>query len=105
MVLFWFLWCTQYIVGFFCIYIIYTVLRNRFYPDSVEVVRPTVRSADRALKAQAWGELVEKYGHEYRIQPLLDELGPIIQLQLVDAADYLEILTNFYLWTWPRKTA
>ena len=105
LVVFGFLWYTEHVVGFFHAYIIYTVLRNRFYPDTVEAVRQAyARAADQALKAQAWGELVEKHGHEGWIEPLLDELGPVIQLQLADAADYLEILANFYRWAWPRKT-
>jgi hypothetical protein len=106
MMLFWILWYTEHIMGFFYAYIVYIVLRNRFYPDIVEAVRQAhARSVDQALKAQAWGELVEKAGHEDRIEPLLDALGPMVQLQLADAADYLEVLTNFYKWAWPRKTA
>jgi hypothetical protein len=106
MALFWILWYTEHIMGFLYAYIIYTVLRNWFYPDSVEAVRQAyARSVDQALKAQAWGELVEKAGHEDWIEPLLDALGPMVQLQLADAADYLEVLTNFYKWAWPRKTA
>jgi hypothetical protein len=106
MILFWTLWYTEHLVGFLYAYIIYTVLRNRLYPDTVEAVRQAyTRSVDQALKAQAWGELVEKHGHEDWIEPLLDDMGPMIQLQLADAADYLEVLTNFYKWAWPRKTA
>jgi hypothetical protein len=106
MILFWTLWYTEHIMGFLYAYIIYTVLRNWFYPDSVEAVRQAyARSVDQALKAQAWGELVEKAGHEDWIEPLLDALGPMVQLQLADAADYLEVLTNFYKWASPQKTA
>ena len=106
MALYWLLWYTEHIVGFVYAYIIYTTLRNRFYPDTVESVRQAYkRGLDQATKAQAWGELVEKHGHEDWIEPLLDELGPVIQLQLRDLADYLEVLANTYKWVWPRKTA
>ena len=45
--------------------------------------------------------------HERRdwIEPLLDELGPYIQLQLGDLTNLLEVLANFYRWTAPWKTA
>ena len=106
MILFWSLWYTEHVVGYFYAFVIYSVLRNRLYPDSVEVVRQAyARAADQALKAQAWGELVEKHGNKDWIEPLLDELGPVVQLQLADAADYLEVWANFYNWAWPRKTA
>ena len=98
MTLFCTLWYTEHVVGYFHAYVI--------YPDSVEAVRQAyARAADQALKAQAWGESVEKHGHGGWIKPLLDKLGPVIQLQLADAADYLEVLVNFYKWAWPRKTA
>ena len=106
MILFWFLWYTEHVVGYFYAFVIYTVLRNRFFPDTVEAVRQAyTRAADQALKAQAWRELVEKHGDKDWIEPLLDELGPVLQLQLADAADYFEVLANFYKWAWPRKTA
>jgi hypothetical protein len=39
MILFWTLWYTEHTMGFLYAYIIFTVLRNRFYPDSIEAVR------------------------------------------------------------------
>jgi hypothetical protein len=66
-------------MSYFYACVIYTVLRNRFYPDSIEGCPAGVcRAADQAPKAQAWVELVQKYGHEDWIEPLLDELGPIL---------------------------
>jgi hypothetical protein len=104
--LFCFLWYTEHIVGFLYADIIFTVLKNKYYPTSVESVRHSMkRGIDREAHAQAWGELVEQHGHKGWIEPLLDELGPYIQLQLGDLTDLLEILTNFYRWKSPWKTA
>lgn len=106
MMLFWTLWYVQHIVSFFFAYIIYTLRRNRLYPEDVEGVRQAyARSIDQVMKAQAWSELVEKHGPKGWIEPLFDEPGPLIQLQLSDAADYLEILLNLYKWAFPRQTA
>ena len=106
MVLFWLLWYTEHIVGFVYGYVVYTTIRNLYYPDSVDSVRKAMeRGFDRAAKARGWGEMVQKHGREDWIEPLLDELGPLIQLQLGDLANFLEILANFYTWVIPRKTA
>ena len=104
--LFCFLWYTEHIMGFVFADIIYTVLKNKFHPSSVESVRDSMkRGIDREAQAQAWGELVEQHGRQDWIEPLLDELGPYIQLQLGDLADLLEVLANFYRWRSPWKTA
>jgi hypothetical protein len=93
-------------MGFVYAFIIHTVIRNKYHPSSVESIRQAMkRGVDHEAKAQAWGELVEQHGSKDWIEPLLDELGPYIQLQLGDLTDLLEVLANFYRWKSPRKTA
>jgi hypothetical protein len=104
--LFWFLWYTEHIMGFAYAYIIYTVTRNKYHPSSIESVRHSMkRGVDREANAQAWGEVVEKHGRKEWVEPLLDQVGPHLQLQLGDLADLLEVLANFYRWKSPWKTA
>ena len=38
------------------------------------------------------GEIIEKHGREEWIDPLLDQLGPYLQLQIYDIANLLEIM-------------
>ncbi|MCJ1437229.1 hypothetical protein MMC27_006615 [Xylographa pallens] len=99
------LWKFQFEIGFAWMYIIYIVLKNRFYPSSVEDLKASVRRS-KGLEGTAlqFGELVEKHGRENWIEPLVDELGPYLQLQLNDLANALEVLANFYAWKYPRKT-
>lgn len=104
--LFCFLWYREHIMAFVYGYIIYMVIRNKFHPSSVESVRKSMkRGIDREANAQAWGELVEQHGRKDWIDPLLAEVGPYIQLQLGDLTDMLEVLSNFYRWKSPWKTA
>jgi hypothetical protein len=104
--LFCFLWYTNHIMGFLFAFIIYTVIRNKYHPSSIDSVRHSMkRGVDRETHAQAWGELVERHGRKDWIEPLLNDLGPYIQLQLGDLTDILEVLTNFYRWKAPWKTA
>jgi hypothetical protein len=104
--LFWTLWYTNHTVGYFYFWIIYATIRNRYYPSSVSSIRESMtRSLDKEKKAQAWSELIDRHGSDGWMEPLLDELGPMIQLQLGDLVDFLEVLSNFYRWERPYKTA
>jgi hypothetical protein len=104
--LFCFLWYTEHIVGFLYAHVIYTVLKKKYYPTSIESVRHSMkRGIDREDHAKAWSELVAQHGRKHWIEPLLDELGPYLQLQLGDLANLLEVLVNFYRWKSPWKTA
>jgi hypothetical protein len=99
------LWYTQHIVAYFYFYVIFSTLRNRFRERSVRTIRESVgRALDREARVQAWGELIQRHGQHDWLEPFLDEIGPIIQLQLGDLADMLEILTNFHRWERPNLT-
>ena len=101
-----FLWHTNHIMGFFYFYIIYFVLRNRFYPSSVESLRGSMQRAhDSRSTAYKFSELIDKHGRSNWIEPLMADLGPYVQLQLGDLANMLEVFSNFYHWKSPRKTA
>ena len=104
--LYWLLWYTEHLGAFVYAYIIYATLRNKFYPTSVESVRKAMaRSMDRQAKAQAWGELIEKHGRSDWMEPLIKDMGPLIQMQLGDLTNFVEVLVNFHRWERPSKTA
>ncbi|KAI1619248.1 hypothetical protein EDD37DRAFT_305567 [Exophiala viscosa] len=99
------LWYFQYIMSYVYFYILYSTLRNKFNPGSVKAVRASVaRSFDREKRVQAWGELLQRHGQNNWIEPLLDEVGPILQMQLGDIADLLEVLINFHRNEKPGRT-
>jgi hypothetical protein len=99
------LWYFQYIGAYFYFWIIYMTIRNRFREQSVQTVRDSVRRAfDREARIQAWGDLIQHHGKEEWLEPFLNDVGPIVQLQLGDLADLLEILINFYRWERPKLT-
>lgn len=103
--LFWTLWYTEHIGAYFWFWILYSTIRSKFQPTSVERIRESVtRAFDRGTKVQAWGELLQQHGKQDWIEPLLDDLGPIIQRQLGDLADFLEVLINFHRHERPNKT-
>ncbi|EXJ92108.1 hypothetical protein A1O3_00658 [Capronia epimyces CBS 606.96] len=99
------LWYTEHMMGFLYFYIIYSTIRNHLQPRSVQSIRESVaRSVDRGAHVQAWGELIQKHGKHDWLEPLLDELGPMIQLQLGDLVGLLEVMANFHRFERPRMT-
>lgn len=69
------------------------MIKNRFYPTSVETLRKSMqKSFDSRSTASQFGELVDKHGREHWLEPVMDGLGPYIQLQLDDVANMLEVL-------------
>ena len=68
------------------------VLKNRYFPTSAESIRQSMRKAlDSKSTASRFGELIDKHGRQDWIEPLVDHLGPPIQLQLGDMANMLEV--------------
>lgn len=105
-IIFWILWYTQHIVGYLYGYIIYATIRNKFRPDSVESIRNSIeRGLVREAQVHAWVELIQAHGKHEWVEPLLDNVGPIIQMQLGDLANFAECLINFYRHERPGKTA
>ena len=104
-----FLWYTEHMMGFLVsypvfypqtsvnvqyqyFYIIYVVLRNRFAPTSVESLRESMqRALNSRNTASRFSELIDKHGRNDWLEPLMENLGPFIQLQLGDMANMLEV--------------
>ncbi|KAL8810463.1 MAG: hypothetical protein Q9200_002557 [Gallowayella weberi] len=53
------------------------------------------RTHGQSSKAYKFGELVDKHGRDHWLEPLLDELGPFMQLQLNDMANMLEVFAKY----------
>lgn len=102
---YWVLWYFRFLVPFSVGFVIYITLRNKIYPTTVQAVRDRVkRSKDQSAKVQAWGELIQKHGGSDWVEPLLDGMGPHLQLQMSDLTIFLERMQNFYRWEQPRST-
>lgn len=77
------------------IYVIYKVLKNRYYPASSASLQESIQRAhNRQSTAYKFGELIDRHGGDSWIEPLIDDLGPFVQLQLGDMANLLEVLTK-----------
>ena len=60
--------------------------------DDVRFLRESHERAAMGMTPQKLSELVHAHGGEGWIDPLLDEVGPLLQQQLGDTADFLEIM-------------
>ena len=100
-----FLWYTQYIVSYIYGYVIYLVVRNYYYPTSIDSLRLSMNRAQSSRdNAHKISELMHQKGGNW-LEPLLEEFGPMLQMQLSDTIEFMEVLYNFYHWVAPRKTA
>jgi len=76
--------------------IVYLVLKRRYYPQAHGALREShERAIDGGARAFKLSELIKRHGGDDWLGPLLEELGPVIQQQLCDTADFLEILIKF----------
>ncbi|KAH0553106.1 hypothetical protein GP486_006703 [Trichoglossum hirsutum] len=99
------LWYNSKIMTFVYGYIIYMVVRNYYFPSSIESLRESItRSTDREATAHKFSEFIGRYGQDDWLQPALDQLGPFIQIQIGDMANFLEVMYNLYHWKSPQKT-
>lgn len=99
-----FLLKTGYITTFAYWWIVYIVLKNRWLKDDVRFLRESHERAESGGRPYKLSELVNRHGGEDWLEPLLDELGPQMQRQASDLADWLEIAVNFYQWRNPVAT-
>ncbi|TVY81863.1 hypothetical protein LSUE1_G007993 [Lachnellula suecica] len=97
MALYFFLWYISHIMTFAYGYLIYLVVMNYYYPTSVSDLRASIeRTIDRGATAFKMGELMDKHGSNDWLGPLLDQIGPHIQVQVADLANIFESVYNFY---------
>lgn len=78
---------------------------NYYYPTSVEELRNSMkRSLDQGSTAFKIGELMDQHGSKEWLEPLLDQIGPYLQVQIIDIANFFEVVYNFWHWRSPSAT-
>ncbi|KAL9080818.1 MAG: hypothetical protein Q9157_000514 [Trypethelium eluteriae] len=93
------------LISFQYSYLIFVTVRRRVRPESIDEIRLSYeRAISRGTRALRLSELISKHGNDKWLDPLLDEIGPIVQLQIGDLADLLEIYQNCYDWKDPWMT-
>ena len=76
-----------------CLALIGQVLRRRFEKPSVEKLRQdTMQTEDSTSTARTLSEQIEKRGAQSWIDPLIEDMGEWLLLQLGDTANLLEVL-------------
>ncbi|KAF2220621.1 hypothetical protein BDZ85DRAFT_203882, partial [Elsinoe ampelina] len=103
----WFLiWYFDYVMTFVLSWMAFIVLQNRFYPKRAEALQQSEERSwgDGYQTATRLNELINRHGSGNWAEPLIEEAGPLLQMQLSDLADFLEILSNFYDWKDPYRT-
>jgi hypothetical protein len=83
----------------------YSVVMKYYYPTSLEELRNGIeRTIDRGATAFKVDELMDTHGSGDWLGPLMDELGPFIQVQVEDLANRFKAAYNFYHFRSPQTT-
>lgn len=86
-------------------WVVHFVLRSKYRRTTAEAIRDShERSVNEQQSALKFDELIQTHGPSGWIDPLLEQLGPELQMQLSDTADFLEVLRNFHDWRTPYRT-
>lgn len=99
-------WYLDRVATFAFCYVVYRVLEYRFFrrEHDVAALRESYeRATSSGVAAFRLNELIHRHGDDW-LGPALEIAGPRLQLGLSDAADFLEVLRNFYEWRDPRST-
>ncbi|KAF2420342.1 hypothetical protein EJ08DRAFT_653832 [Tothia fuscella] len=62
------------------------------------------RATDPDTKALTFGEMIERHGQDSWIEPMIEAVGPQLQVLTRRTADALEKLTSLYEWKNPQAT-
>lgn len=99
------IWYCNRVVSFIMFWGMFIVIRNRLKPTSHQSLKEShARALDRSANALKFGEHVNMYGRAKWLDPMIEQCGPVLQMQLGDIADHLEVMVNFYEWKSPRNT-
>ncbi|EME39270.1 hypothetical protein DOTSEDRAFT_75107 [Dothistroma septosporum NZE10] len=93
------LWWFNYCMTGFWVYLLYSMWSNR----NGEVTRgwihnSSVRARDHEEKAAMLSEMILRYGSDAWFEPFLDAIGPWLQGQVLDLAQFFEISNSYYEW-------
>ncbi|KAI9820582.1 MAG: hypothetical protein M1827_004951 [Pycnora praestabilis] len=99
------LWACNYLLRGAFLVGLALVIHRRLRPPSIEDLRRDIAATeDMAVTALTLTDYIAKRGDANWVNPLVEELGPWILLQIGDVANGLEVLRNFYEWRSPRRT-
>ncbi|KAK5135362.1 hypothetical protein LTR08_005304 [Meristemomyces frigidus] len=97
---------TSYVMSTLWVYLLYSVVSNFYGKHSRTWMRESHnRAGNTKERASLLSELIIRHGSDAWVEPLMEELGPWIQLQLGDLADFLEISASYYNWRNVSSTA
>jgi hypothetical protein len=98
-------WYYNRIFTFIYSYFAYLIIRQRLGPERREALQESHdRVNDGESTPNTFGEMIGQHGSSNWLDPMLEYVGPIIQPQIKDLADWMEVLVNFYEWKTPRAT-
>jgi hypothetical protein len=99
-------WYNNRVFTFIYCIMAYTIARRQLEPERMRLLQESYdRVSDEDATPNTFGEMISRHGSSDWLEPMLEHVGPIIQPQFKDLADWMEVFINFYEWKTPRATA
>ncbi|KAF2841186.1 hypothetical protein M501DRAFT_949417 [Patellaria atrata CBS 101060] len=77
------LWYLDCVITFGHVWVVFVTVKNRYRKGSLEALRESYeRTVDRGTKAYKFSELISKHGQGDWLDPLVEQIGPSIELQV-----------------------
>ncbi|TLD20222.1 p-loop containing nucleoside triphosphate hydrolase protein [Venturia nashicola] len=92
---------------FTCVFCVlgYTIARTRGQIERVQMLKESHdRIGDENATPDTFGELIYRHGSSDWMDPMIENIGPIIQPSIKLLADWMESFANFYEWKTTRAT-
>lgn len=84
---------------------LYSAISNRYGRHTRQWMSDSQhRARSTHTRVEMVSELVARHGKDKWLEPMLDEFGPWLQLQLGDTALFLEMFASYYDWISVRST-
>ena len=75
---------------------IYLIIHRKAYPPDIEDLRKDIiRTEDINETALTLAEFIEKEGDQRWVDPLIEQVGPWLLVQLGDLANLMEVLRKY----------
>lgn len=99
-------WYSNRVFTFIFCVLGYTIAHSREQPERIQMLKESHdRIGDENATPDTFGEMINRHGSSDWLDPMIENIGPIIQPQVKVLADWMEMFANFYEWKTPRATA
>jgi hypothetical protein len=98
-------WYYEFVAIFLYCYAVYNIFQHgKREATQVDLQESYDRIANPDAKVLTFGEMIERHGESDWLDPMIEAVGPTLQVRVNQIANAMEKLTNLYNWKEPHST-